>query len=62
MYQPKHAGWEQPAPQHSESSSHQGSSEQWQYDNFDYYQQQPYEEVLSDHQGRHMSSAHGYHD
>ena len=63
MYQPKHNGWEQPAPQHSESSWQQGASEQWQDGNFDYYQQKQYEEVSSGHQGERMSfSAHGYHD
>ena len=38
MHQSEHAGWEQPAPQHAESSWQQGSSEQWQYGNFNYYQ------------------------
>ena len=63
MHQLDHVGWEQPAPQHAESSWHQGLSAQWQDDKFDYYQQQQYEEVLSGHQRRHMSfSAYGYHD
>ena len=38
LHQPEHVGWEQPAPQHAESSWHQGSSAQWQDDNFNYYQ------------------------
>jgi len=63
MYQPEHAGWEQPTPQHSKSSWQQGASEQWQDGNFNYYQQSQYEEVSSGHQGRHMSfSSYGYHD
>ena len=45
MHQPDHAGWEQPAPQHAQSSWQQGSSEQCQDGNFDYYQQQQYEKV-----------------
>ena len=63
MHQPEHSGWEQLAPQHADSSWHLRSSARWQDGNFDYYQQQPYEEVPSGHQGRRMSfSTYGYHD
>ena len=63
MYQPEHAGWEQPTPQHSKSSWQQGASEQWQDGNFNYYQQQQYEEVSSHYLGGRMFfSTRGYHD
>ena len=63
MYQTEHTCWEQPSPNQSKGSWQQDSSEQWNHENFDNYQQQHYEEVSSDHQGRRMSiSGRGYHD
>jgi hypothetical protein len=63
MHQLGHVGWEQPSLHHLENSWQQGSSGQWQYGNFDYYQQQPYEEVSSNFQGgRIFFSTRGFHD
>jgi hypothetical protein len=62
VHHPRHVGWEQPSPHHSEGSWQQGPSEIWQHGNFNYYQQQPYQ-VSSDFQGGRMSFfARGYQD
>jgi hypothetical protein len=47
---------------HTEASWQQGSNARWEHKNFDYYQQQEYEEISSDIQGRRMSSTWGFHD